>query len=165
MGKFEYMQSAFSSGLKPRARLVLQCLVYHADREGSCFPSLKTIAAECSYGLTTIKRALRELCEAGYVIREARFDKRKNGGQTSNLYTLAEIIPAREAAPVPQAEEAAGQKEIPCAEIVPARDKCASASACMFTYSFSDGMKRRIASGVSAVSPAWPGGQAIFVPP
>ena len=49
MAKFEYMQRAFSSELKPRARLVLQVLVLHCNKEGECFPSIKTIAAKCGY--------------------------------------------------------------------------------------------------------------------
>ena len=40
MAKFEYMQRAFSSELKPRARLVLQVLVLHCNKEGECFPSI-----------------------------------------------------------------------------------------------------------------------------
>lgn len=44
MAKFEYMQRAFSSELKPRARLVLQVLVLHCNKEGECFPSIKTIS-------------------------------------------------------------------------------------------------------------------------
>lgn len=86
MAKFEYMQRAFSSELKPRARLVLQVLVLHCNKEGECFPSIKTIAAKCGYGVSTVKRALDELVKAGYIVKQARFDERKNGGQTSNLY-------------------------------------------------------------------------------
>ena len=88
MAKFEYMERAFSSELRPRARLVLQVLVLHCNKEGECFPSIKTIAAKCGYGISTVKRALDELVEAGYIIKQARFDERKNGGQTSNLYPL-----------------------------------------------------------------------------
>ena len=88
MAKFEYMERAFSSELRPRARLVLQVLVLHCNKEGECFPSIKTIAAKCGYGISTVKRALDELVEAGYIIKQARFDERKNGGQTSNLYTF-----------------------------------------------------------------------------
>ena len=40
------------------------------------------------YGVSTVKRALNDLCEAGYLQKQARFDERKKGGQTSNLYTL-----------------------------------------------------------------------------
>jgi len=105
MAKFEYMQRAFSSELKPRARLVLQVLVLHCNKEGECFPSIKTIAAKCGYGVSTVKRALDELVKAGYIVKQARFDERKNGGQTSNLYTLCSDLPCTdepENAPVPE---------------------------------------------------------------
>ena len=69
MAKFEYMQRAFSSELKPRARLVLQVLVLHCNKEGECFPSIKTIAAKCGYGVSTVKRALDELVKAGYIVK------------------------------------------------------------------------------------------------
>ena len=105
MAKFEYMQRAFSSELKPRARLVLQVLVLHCNKEGECFPSIKTIAAKCGYGVSTVKRALDQLVKAGYIVKQARFDERKNGGQTSNLYTLCSDLPCTdepENAPVPE---------------------------------------------------------------
>ena len=105
MAKFEYMERAFSSGLKPRARLVLQVLVLHCNKEGECFPSIKTIAAKCGYGVSTVKRALDELVKAGYIVKQARFDERKNGGQTSNLYTLCSDLPCPdepENVPVPE---------------------------------------------------------------
>ena len=105
MAKFEYMERVFSSGLKPRARLVLQVLVLHCNKEGECFPSIKTIAAKCGYGVSTVKRALDELVKAGYIVKQARFDERKNGGQTSNLYTLCSDLPCPdepENVPVPE---------------------------------------------------------------
>ena len=37
MAKFEYMERAFSSELRPRARLVLQVLVLHCNKEGECY--------------------------------------------------------------------------------------------------------------------------------
>jgi DNA-binding MurR/RpiR family transcriptional regulator len=88
MVKYQYIQNAFHSDLKPRARLVLNCLILHANKDGECFPSIKTIGAECGYGVSTVKRALNDLCDAGYLQKQARFDERKKGGQTSNLYIL-----------------------------------------------------------------------------
>ena len=84
MAKFEYMQRAFSSELKPRARLVLQVLVLHCNKEGECFPSIKTIAAKCGYGISTVKRALDDLCKTGLLQKYPRW--RENGSLTSNLY-------------------------------------------------------------------------------
>ena len=37
MAKIEYMQSTFCSDLKPRARLVLQCLILHSNKEGDVY--------------------------------------------------------------------------------------------------------------------------------
>ena len=86
MAKFEYMERAFSSELRPRARLVLQVLVLHCNKEGECFPSIKTIAAKCGYGISTVKRALHDLERHGYLKNAPR--QRANGSSTSNLYTV-----------------------------------------------------------------------------
>ena len=97
MAKIEYMTNAFQSDLKPRARLVLNCLALHANKDGQCFPSIKTIAKECGYSVNTVKRALDDLVQGGFVIKEARFDmERKHGGQTSNLFTLNIVQPKNE---------------------------------------------------------------------
>lgn len=97
MAKIEYMTNAFQSDLKPRARLVLNCLALHCNKEGQCFPSIKTIAKECGYSVNTVKRALDDLVKAGFITKEARFDtERKHGGQTSNLYTLNIVKPKKE---------------------------------------------------------------------
>ena len=97
MAKIEFMTNAFQSDLKPRARLVLNCLALHCNKDGQCFPSIRTIARECGYSVNTVKRALEDLVKAGFVVKEARFDKeRKHGGQTSNLYTLNVVEPKKE---------------------------------------------------------------------
>ena len=125
MAKFEYMERAFSSELRPRARLVLQVLVLHCNKEGECFPSIKTIAAKCGYGVSTVKRALDELVKAGYIVKQARFDERKNGGQTSNLYTLCSDLPypdEPENAPVSE-DDASDESPVVQPESAPA-DAC-----------------------------------------
>ncbi len=97
MAKIEFMTNAFQSDLKPRARLVLNCLALHCNKEGQCFPSIRTIARECGYSVNTVKRALDDLVKAGFVVKKARFDKeRKHGGQTSNLYTLNIVEPKKD---------------------------------------------------------------------
>lgn len=155
MAKYQYVQNAFHSDLKPRARLVLNCLIMHANKDGECFPSIKTIAAECGYGVSTVKRALNDLCEAGYLQKQARFDERKKGGQTSNLYTLTDI----DGAPTEQSE-ASVKKEIPRAEKSPARDQCVGA----FTYSF-PGVFRQADADRESILSGWTAPQAILIPP
>ena len=166
MAKIEYMQSTFCSDLKPRARLVLQCLILHSNKEGTCFPSIKTIAAECGYGVTTVKRALDDLLEAGYIQKAPRFDERKNGGQTRNLYTLCAEMekptpsdggenPPRESEPYRPYEAAF------CGDTPTPRNSCAQPLA----YTFADGMKAVSRRAKKAASVMWAGGQPILVPP
>lgn len=87
--KIKLMQTIYASNLKSRAILVMNYLVFRANKEGTCFPAIKTIAKECHIGVNTVKRALDDLIKAGYVQKNARFIEEKNGAQTSNLYTLS----------------------------------------------------------------------------
>lgn len=170
MAKFEYMERAFSSELRPRARLVLQVLVLHCNKEGECFPSIKTIAAKCGYGISTVKRALDELVKAGYIIKQARFDERKNGGQTSNLYTLC-AEPQRPAPeqlaepeqPMPD-EEADKTEDV----LSPMSDSTPGEQSALFlfpAYSFANGFERKSGRQKCRPDAVWTGGQSIFVPP
>ena len=104
MKKYEHMEIAFHAELKTRAKFVLQCLAMHANSEGKCFPGIKTIASECGYSINTVKRALKDLEEAEFIKKEARFDVvRKNGAQTSNLYILLEVeVPEKKVCDVPK---------------------------------------------------------------
>lgn len=87
---FDYKQVVYTSDLKSRALSVLIYLVDRADNKGfTCFPSLATIGAKLHISISTVKRAMKELLEKGFVQREARFVESKNGAQTSNLYTLS----------------------------------------------------------------------------
>lgn len=83
-----YFNSIYSSDLSHRARAVYMCLKDHADKEGACWPGIKTIASELKLSRSTVKRALEELYQAGLVTRERRW--RKSGSCTSNLYRLVE---------------------------------------------------------------------------
>ena len=183
MAKFEYMERAFSSELRPRARLVLQVLVLHCNKEGECFPSIKTIAAKCGYGISTVKRALDELVEAGYIIKQARFDERKNGGQTSNLYTLCveapqPPVPEQPTKPEPPMPEQPTKPEPPMPDkeadetendLSSMPDSTPGEQSALFlfpVYSFSHGLDK-IKTGWHFCRPdaVWAGGQSIFIPP
>lgn len=72
--------------LTQRATLVAFYLINRADSEGTCFPGVKTIAKECNISTRTVQRALNDLEEAGFLVRESRFHVQ--GGQRSNLYYL-----------------------------------------------------------------------------
>ena len=169
MAKFEYMERAFSSELRPRARLVLQVLVLHCNKEGECFPSIKTIAAKCGYGISTVKRALDELVEAGYIIKQARFDERKNGGQTSNLYTLCSEAPQPSTPEQPtESEPPMPDEEVEKAVHSSAPDSTPGEQSALFlfpAYSFVNGFERKTGRQKCRPDAAWTGGQSIFVPP
>lgn len=87
MNQFEMKQSAYQSQLKSRALQVLLYLIDRSDKEQTCFPAVPTISRELHISISTVKRAMRELVEAGYVAKESRF-REGNRGQTSNLYIL-----------------------------------------------------------------------------
>ena len=72
--------------LSPRAKAVLIYLKDHANKEGACWPGIKTIAAGVSLSRSTVKRALDDLVKAGLVVKEKRW--RENGSLSSNLYLL-----------------------------------------------------------------------------
>lgn len=56
------------------------------NKTRSYFHSRATIAQQCGISVSTVIRAIKELCTAGLLEVERRF--RKHGKQTTNLYTL-----------------------------------------------------------------------------
>ncbi|TCL57641.1 helix-turn-helix protein [Kineothrix alysoides] len=87
MNQFEMKQKAYQSNLKSRALQVLLYLIDRSNKEKTCFPAVPTISRELHISISTVKRAMRELVDAGYVQKESRF-REGNRGQTSNLYIL-----------------------------------------------------------------------------
>lgn len=74
-------------GMGAGAKIVLLALAEYADRQdGTCFPSRKTLAAECEMSPATVTRALATLAELDMVKVDER--RREDGRLTSNLYTL-----------------------------------------------------------------------------
>jgi len=57
-----------------------------ANKDKSCFPAIGTIAADLKLSKRTVERALVDLEQVGFLLREHRF--RKKGGKSSNLYRL-----------------------------------------------------------------------------
>ena len=62
--------------------------IYVSERpdKGTCWPAIGTIARDLGLSRSTVKRALKDLEEKGYLKREIRH--RENGGFTSNRYTI-----------------------------------------------------------------------------
>lgn len=87
MNQFEMKKLAYQSQLRNRALQVLLYLIDRSNTEQTCFPAVPTISRELHISISTVKRAMRELVEAGYVAKESRF-REGNRGQTSNLYII-----------------------------------------------------------------------------
>lgn len=90
-------------GLKPAAKIVLYWLADHYNEStGACFPSLKTLAAECEMDVASIKRHLANLEASRLIQRTQRL--RENGSQTSTQYTLHLMEAPAQNAPAPSAK-------------------------------------------------------------
>ena len=70
--------------LPNRAKLVYVYLYDRMDSEKKTWPGIKRIGADLSISRSTVKRAIADLVNAGYVRKE--FAYRKNGSHTSNKY-------------------------------------------------------------------------------
>ena len=81
-----YFQNIYHSDLSHRARAVYMYLKDHVDSEGRCRSGIRTIAAELGLSRSTVKRALHDLEQHGYLQKDSRH--RPNGSSTSNLYTV-----------------------------------------------------------------------------
>lgn len=83
----ELKKQAYASSLKSRSLLVLIYLIDRSNKDLTCFPAIPTMAEQLHISISTVKRALHELVQAGFIKKDARF-RDNNRGQTSNLYTL-----------------------------------------------------------------------------
>ncbi len=74
------------SELPARAVAVYLVLNEYANKEGYCFPSLKTIAQGSGLSKSTVKRAINDLVQSGFISKEQRL--RPNGALSSCQYRL-----------------------------------------------------------------------------
>ena len=72
--------------LPSRARAVYIYLRDRSDAEGKCWPGIKTIASAMKLSRATVKKALHDLEQHGYLKKASRH--RANGSSTSNLYSV-----------------------------------------------------------------------------
>ena len=72
--------------LPSRAKAVYMYLRDRSDAEGKCWPGIKTIASDMKLSRSTVKRALHDLEQRGYLKKASRH--RPNGSSTSNLYPV-----------------------------------------------------------------------------
>ena len=116
----ELKQQAYASNLKSRALSVLIYLIDRSNMDLTCFPAIPTMAVQLHISVSTVKRALKELVDAGFLQKDSRF-RENNRGQTSNLYTLI----FREEVPTPDNDNNPNRGDfiVPVKQSTPA-DEC-----------------------------------------
>ncbi len=72
---------------KGTARLILMMLAERANEQGTCFPSIKTIANDCMKSERTIQTTLKNMENEGIIGRALNSGKVTSTGKT-NLYFL-----------------------------------------------------------------------------
>ena len=83
MGRLTFL---YCMDLPHRAKLVYLYLYDRKNKDNVTWPGLNTIARELSLSRSTVKRAIRDLEQAGLIRKEAHY--RQNGSATSNRYYL-----------------------------------------------------------------------------
>ena len=91
---FKMSNATFCYGLTPIQFSVYSYLRCCAGNKDKCWPSMKTIAANCNCSATAARSAIDELERCGFIARVATFEDR-NGirRQTSNTYYIHDLPP------------------------------------------------------------------------
>lgn len=76
--------------LKSRSRLLLLLLADHAGKDGTCYPSRKTLAALAGASEASIKRDMAVLERQSFIKRHVR--RAANGAQSANLIEIVGIV-------------------------------------------------------------------------
>lgn len=81
-----YNRKIYETDLPHRAIAVYLYIQNRADKEGTCYPAIGTIARELHLSVSTVKRAIHDLEESGYIRKTQRW--RENGGRSSLLFEI-----------------------------------------------------------------------------
>lgn len=76
----------YQMDLPHRAVSVYIYLYDRADKNGECWPSVKTIAGDIKLSPATVRRAIKDLKKVGLIETKQRY--REKGGKTSLLYKI-----------------------------------------------------------------------------
>ncbi len=80
------LHNLYKADIPNRAKAVYLYLYDRKDRENKSWPGIKTIAEDLSLSRSTVKRAIKDLENAGLIRKEPHY--RENGSATSNRYYL-----------------------------------------------------------------------------
>ena len=81
-----YDRKIYEAELPHRAVAVYLYLKDRANKEGTCYPAIGTIARELGLSVSTVKRAVNDLEREGFIRKKQRW--RENGGRSNLLYEI-----------------------------------------------------------------------------
>lgn len=81
-----YDRKIYEADLPHRAVAVYLYLQNRANKEGTCYPAIGTIARELHLSSSTVKRAIHDLEKSGFIRKKQRW--RENGGRSSLLFKI-----------------------------------------------------------------------------
>ena len=85
--RISYFDTIFADNSLPhRAKVVYMYLKSLSASKGECWPGIRTIANDLGLSKSTVKRAIADLEQHGYIEKQNRH--RNNGSFTSNLYRI-----------------------------------------------------------------------------
>ena len=84
-----YFGTIYAEDIPHRAKAVYMYLKDRANRSGTCWPGINTIAKDLHLSRSTVKRAIADLTQHGYLKKEPQF--RENGSSSSNLYSIEKL--------------------------------------------------------------------------
>lgn len=92
---FKLSNAMFCYHLTPIQFAVYSFLVSSAGQKMNCWPSMKTIAANCGCSEGAARDAIGVLERRGFIRRVSRYQDRPNGSvrQTSNAYFILDLPP------------------------------------------------------------------------
>ena len=76
----------YQMDLPHRAVAVYTYLYDQANKNGECWPSVNKIAGDIKLSPATVRRAIKDLRNAGFVTTQQRY--REHGGKSSLLYRI-----------------------------------------------------------------------------
>lgn len=77
----------YQMDLPHRAVAVYTYLCDRTDKNGECWPSVKTIAGDIKLSPATVRRAIKDLKKSGLLETQQRF--REKGGKSSLLFQIS----------------------------------------------------------------------------
>ena len=81
-----YLSSLYAQDVPHRAVAVYRYLKDRTNKDGTCYPSIGTIAKDLELSRRTVQRAIADLEKTGHLQKEQRW--RENGGKSSLLFTV-----------------------------------------------------------------------------